>query len=388
MVNQKRILGWDIDTCASTLSLPAHRLDRLYALLNFLAPPRKRATIQFWHRLLGELRSMAPALPGARGLFSLLQHALQVSRGHRIRVTRAIQDMAADFRMLADSLHERPTRLQELVHLEPTFVGASDASGHGMGGVWLSRDPTVVPIVWRQPFTQPVRAALITSTTPNGTISISDLELAALVAHKAILADAYDIAERTIWIATDNRAALSWSQKGSSTAASASAYLLRLNALHQRAHRYVATHDHIAGTANSMADDASRLLHLSDSALLTHFNTQYPQALPWRTLTLSSSMHSALTGALFKTRPVDGFPNNAFTPRPRPGSVGTPFAPLWVSTPAPCPRTPSPSCRCSRNGCEQALSPPAPTLSALEQWKTPFARWARRTPGWGPRTLV
>ena len=96
-----------IDTCSSTLSLPPHRLDQLYELLDLIAPPRKRATDTFWHKLLGELRSMAPALPGARGLFSLLQHALQISRGHRICVTRAIHDMAADFRMLADSLHWR-----------------------------------------------------------------------------------------------------------------------------------------------------------------------------------------------------------------------------------------------------------------------------------------
>ena len=133
---RKRIFGWEIDTDASTLSLPAHRLDRLYELLDYLAPPRKRATVKFWHKLLGELRSMAPAMPGARGLFSLLQHALQSAQGHRIRVTRAVQDMATDFRrLLADSLHQRPTRLQELVPLEPTFVGASDASGQGMGGV-------------------------------------------------------------------------------------------------------------------------------------------------------------------------------------------------------------------------------------------------------------
>ena len=246
----------------------------------------------------------------------------------------------------------------------------------------------MVPIVWRQRFTRRVQDALITSASPKGTISISDLELVALVAHKAILAATHDIAERTIWLATDNRAALSWSQKGSATAASARTYLLRLNALHQRTHRYVATHDHIAGTANSMADDASRLLHLSDADLLTHFDTHYPQALPLRISTPSSSMRSALTGALFRTRPVGGFPDSASTPQHHPGTAGTPSAPPWESTPATCPQTRCPSCKCLRNGYDRDRSPPTPALSALEQWKTPFARWARRTPGWGPLTLV
>ena len=66
---QKRILGWDLDTEASTLRLPAHRLERLYELLDMLSPLHKRASIKRWHQLLGKLRSMAPALPGARGLF-------------------------------------------------------------------------------------------------------------------------------------------------------------------------------------------------------------------------------------------------------------------------------------------------------------------------------
>jgi hypothetical protein len=86
------------------------------------------------------------------------------------------------------------------------------------------------------------------------------------------------VVERTLWLATDNRAALAWSTKGSSTSVGPRSYLLRYNALHQRTHRYVAVHDHIAGAANVMADDASRLWHLCDCALLTHFNTYYPQA--------------------------------------------------------------------------------------------------------------
>ena len=52
-----------------------------------------------------------------------------------------------------------------------------------------------------------------------------------------------------------------------------------------------------------MADDASRLRHLSDDALLTHFNSTYHQATSWQLWTLSSAPNSALTGALYKTRP-------------------------------------------------------------------------------------
>ena len=81
-MTRKRILGWDIDTVSMTLHLPSHRLERLQEVLGGLRPPRKRLAVAKWHRILGELRSMSPALPGTRGLFSVLQEALR--RGQRL----------------------------------------------------------------------------------------------------------------------------------------------------------------------------------------------------------------------------------------------------------------------------------------------------------------
>jgi hypothetical protein len=75
-LTRKTILGWDVDTLDGTISLPPHRLDRLYELLDTVQPPRKRLPLRQWHQILGELRSMALALPGARGLFSVLQTSI------------------------------------------------------------------------------------------------------------------------------------------------------------------------------------------------------------------------------------------------------------------------------------------------------------------------
>jgi hypothetical protein len=61
--------------------------------------------------------------------------------------------------------------------------------------------------------------------------------------------------------------------------------LLRLASLRERHHRYCLCYDHIAGAANAMADDTSRLWwHLSDSTqlLLAHFEQNYPQSQPWQ----------------------------------------------------------------------------------------------------------
>ena len=305
-----------------------------------------------------------------------------------MRITQGVWDVIADFTAIADSLRLRPTHLRELVPTAPLFIGASDACHHGMGGVWFhATDPTHPPIVWRTPFDSRVVAALITADNPSGAISISDLELLAMIAHKDILAAHADLAERTLWMVTDNRAALSWSAKGSSTSVAARAYLLRYNALHQRRYRYVATHDHIAGTANTMADDASWRWDLSSDALLTHFNSSFPQALPWQMHHLRSATHSDLISALFKRRCGSvSLVSESLPPTPS-GPSGRLAAAASVWTPAACPPIPSLSFRSLPNACALAPSPPAVTPSGLVPWKTLSAAWARRTPAWGPWIL-
>ena len=163
----KRILGWDVDTRNLTLSLPPHRLDRLRELLSFISPPRRRLPLKQWHQLLGELRSMSPAIPGSRGLFSALQEALKHSDGHRVRITQRIHAIAGDFHSLFECMAERPARLPELTPTYPSDIGASDACQHGMGGVWFDTlDPATPPIVWRSEFSAHVTNSLITATTP------------------------------------------------------------------------------------------------------------------------------------------------------------------------------------------------------------------------------
>lgn len=143
---RKTILGWDLDTAAETLSLPPHRLARLYTLLDAFPPTRRRAPISEWHQLLGKLRSMAAALPGPRGLFSALQDALQGGDCHRVCLNHRVFDSLADFRLIADSLRDRPTCFRELIPVgEPIARSACDTCQRGMGGVWFV--PSAPPIL-------------------------------------------------------------------------------------------------------------------------------------------------------------------------------------------------------------------------------------------------
>ena len=311
----KTILGWDIDTDAMTLSLTPRRAQRLRDILKDIPLTQKRMSVTTWHKILGELRSMSLALPGARGLFSHLQEALRHVKGKRINITKSIHSTLEEFRYIQATLQLRPTRLVELVPLIPSLIGHHDASALGAGGVWFPQQnilprPTQIdthpdpsqPVVWRLPFEPVIRKNVVSSENPTGRVNNSELELLGGLLHKEAAAMCFDIKERTILGKTDNLATLFWERKGSVTSTALPAKLLCLQAMHQRVHRYVPRNDYIPGKENQMADDASRLVELSDVEFLTHFNNTYPQPRPWRLWTPPVDFSSKMTSLLLKEK--------------------------------------------------------------------------------------
>jgi hypothetical protein len=406
----KKILGWIIDTVAMTLTLPASRLERLATLLAEIPRSQKRLSVRRWHKLLGELRSMSLAMPGARGLFSQLQAALASQDNRRLRLSRGFHDALDDFRWLHADLKHRPTRLYELVPVTPTVVGTHDASGTGAGGIWLPRDHTTlravplqrlnsamtglttvtptapVPIVWRMRFPKRIADDLVSFRNPHGSITNSDLELAGGIINDEAAAHCFDIRERTTKAGTDNLATMYWHRKGSVTSSSATAYLLRIQALHQRYHRYHPLKDFIPGESNTMADDASRLHHLSDPAFLNHFNSTFPQAQSWHLWTPTPQIISAMTSALRKqTSKPASFLVAPAPPMPT-GTSGSPFVPTCEWTlPYKSSKTLFLSSKSSRTATGTVITP-AKRMSDLKPWTAPYATLAKRSRVWGPRT--
>ena len=235
---RKLVLGWLIDTVRMTIELPPHRVDRLHAILASIPPTRNRVGWKEWHKVLGKLRSMALAIPGGRGLFSTLQEAFQhpTTTGGRLKLGQPVHDFLNDFRWLARELTSRPTRIAEIIPDTPASLGACDASGDGMGGVHFvpTHAGRLRALLWRGRFAQATSEALVSYSNPKGTINNSELELAGTIAHHDVLAHAVDIRECTIHNSHDNTAAVYWQRKGSTTTTGPTAYLLRLQALHER----------------------------------------------------------------------------------------------------------------------------------------------------------
>ena len=286
-------------------------------------------------------------------------------------------------------LANRPTRIAEVVQQTPSFVGTCDASLLGMGGVWLPpsspslRHPPHPPIVWRVPIPPELRPHLQTPYNPDGTITINDLEMAASLLHADTLASACDIRETTLATGSDNTCAVAWNHRGSVTTTGPAAYLLRLASLHQRHHRYQHVVTYLPGDQNLLADDASRFVTYSDTALLTHFDTAYPQIEPWQLHHPNSETLSSVISALLGKRHVTPFqpavppPKTVFgPPRGHPSVTRSSLTPYSQRT-----KTRSQFFKCS-----QPASVAAANRSKLTPLLTTYSQLQKRLSHWGPKT--
>jgi hypothetical protein len=356
---------------------------------------------------------MAIAIPGSRGLFSLMQETLKHRPDGRIRLNQGVHDCLDDFRFLDHDLTSRPTRLYEIVAQgTPELLGTTNACGHGIGGIAFPQataQPRELipcdgapgsglrgaplqggngPIVWQYALPASITAQLVTFENPHGTITNSDLELLANIVHKDVLAHAFDIRERTIATGTNNTPALFWQGKGSVSTTGPAAYLLRLQALHQRFHRYKDEHFYIPGPTNVMADDASRLTNFSPFELHAHFQSTYPQSLPWRLLTPRHEMISSVTCALRSLRADMASYLHVPMPTIELGDFGDDSASTSQLTrrSRTTSATRSTSSKFSLIGTGMDPLLPVVNQSSLEPWRVPSMWWARRWPAWGPLT--
>jgi len=385
----KRVLGWDIDTALQTIHLPPHRQARLEELISPLLT-QSRVSRAKWFALLGELRSMVPALHGSKYLFSILQHTL-CQNTPRLRLSGTVKSALADWLCLARMVAAHPAPLQALVPTAPATLGAADACGTGMGGFWVATDihpQPFPPIIWRARFCPKVKAALVSSDNPKGSLTNSDLELAGYIAGHTLLPPT--LTHTSVLCATDNTPTHAWARKGSPTSDKANAFLLRLLAQQCRSKRQTLLPCFTPGTTNTLADFCSRSWHLSDAQFLHMANCRFP--LPqqsWTLAHLTTDTQLQLNSALFrKHRPLGSQPLEP-TVRQQHGTYGRSFAWPWPKVPPWATlKTQSLSSACSRIATEVAPWLPPVLKSSLEQWRAPFVPWGRRWPHWASPTPV
>ena len=389
----KLVLGWVIDTVNMTIHLPDKRVKRLSEILSSIPIHQKRTSVKKWHKVLGELRSMSIALPGARNLFSQMQLALANKVGGRVALTKGVHQAIEDFRWILNDITSRPTRIAELVPLLASALGHHDASGAGAGGIWF---PAATlqhregyehkPVVWRFEWPDFIMDRLVTSQNPNGTITNSDLELAGGLLHLEALAQTFDIRERTVLSKTDNLNTLFWERKGSATTDRVPAHLLRLFGIHQRYHRYVPRHDYLSGPSNPIADALSRDFHLAWKEMMESLGEYLPNQQPCQVWEPSQSVVDAVIDALLR-KPVPPTKILKEPAQPAPRLVCSDEAPTleWAG---------SPFAKGSRTKLGVFTKSPDEFLksdlvqpsipSSLGKLKVTYGSIKRRPPVWGP----
>jgi len=385
----KRILGWDIDTHFMHLSLPAHRHDTLATSIQHCLNV-KRTSLKIWRRLLGLLRSSSPAIYGATHLFSILQHAQTATTRKRVTISPIIRLVLNDWLTLLNDIHQRPAPLYTLVPTPPTCVATTDASQLGMGGAWtpIQSNPPA-NYLWRIPFPNTISQALVSCDNPMGHLSINDMELAALITG-ATLASTISpppTPYQTILLGTDNTAACSWINKGSTTSITPPAFLLHQLARLRRAHNFSLSACYIPGSTNTLADCCSRLFHLNDNDFLAYMNATHPVQPSWKLVHPPTELISSMTYALSnKLQPLVSPRSDKDTTTP-PGTYGLPSAKTSTATHT-SPTSPTQYHYYKSSPIATALVSwlPAVVASNLEQWKTPFVPWARRSPHWDALT--
>ena len=104
------ILGWVVDTAAGTLSFSPKRMAELGTILK-IPPSQRQISTKNMGRLIGKLRSMHLAVPGAVGHFYNLQQPLTAAHhAHRdaAYVTTGFHSDLRFWRQLCAEMHTRP----------------------------------------------------------------------------------------------------------------------------------------------------------------------------------------------------------------------------------------------------------------------------------------
>jgi hypothetical protein len=223
---------------------------------------RKSVPLKTLQTLIGKQRHASIILPAAHGFFTPMNAAMRgaikvVGLGAALDIRAALEDSISIIRLLGS----RPTHLRELVVDMPQYVGYHDAAAEGTGRVWFSLSNVMPPVVWWVAFPSDIAKDVISIDNPSGSITNSDLELAAeVIAIGVILGIAPVIRHQPIGMLCDNTPTVRWIKKMASKSQSPTAgRLLRgLAFMLYCCHAGRLTTVHVQGKDNIMADIASR----------------------------------------------------------------------------------------------------------------------------------
>jgi hypothetical protein len=164
--HEKELLGFLVDGAAKTVRISESKSKDIVSEIRRILK-KKHVQLKRYRRIVGKLRHVALILPGIKGLFSPINKALQgeprvIGLGKDSDIRAAFLDLA---HMVEDLAH-RPTHVKELVPGDIHYTGYCDACAAGAGGVWLSGDLSICPMVWHLKFSTYITSQVVSNSNP------------------------------------------------------------------------------------------------------------------------------------------------------------------------------------------------------------------------------
>ena len=305
---KKEILGWLLDGLARTIQLPHQKCDKLLAELRTIRRTKHNIKLNALQKLQGKLTFTSIGIPLGKPLLGTLDKEIAIADRHNkkyVKISPSIQNYCRTWAGVIHLMRRRPSHVNELTKRDTNaYRGFVDASKWGVGGVWFAGTKPLAPFVWFVEWPEDIRNKLISPANPNGTLSISDLELIGILMHWLALEQAVtpaDLLHQSPAIWCDNLPGVSWIYKfRTSKSHVASAILLALaTRLHKNKTGLIAV-DHISGLFNTLADVASRKHSTNPATFLVQFTKQFPppQNACWTLFQFNNKLKSLIFSTL------------------------------------------------------------------------------------------
>ena len=314
---QKTLLGFNFDGVQKTLWLQDEKRAMLLLILKrwLRASKSARRGVVFgeFESVIAKLRHAFTAIPAGVGLLSPCNKILALRPPIvYLHTNEVLTSAIEDLRTILRESTLQPTRCRELTGGWPHYIGYTDASSHGFGGIIVGETLGLAPTVFRGQWPEDITRNLLTYENPQGTITNSDLEMAGLLYLWLVMeAICPSLREKNVALLSDNTPTVSWVARLASKRSNVGARLIRALALRLKTNGCCPiTPLHVAGKCNRMADMASRSFgstkqwhHDSDNSFAAAFNNLFPlpQQNTWTVFRLTGNICTRVTSILRTT---------------------------------------------------------------------------------------
>jgi hypothetical protein len=145
---------------------------------------KEKVQLKCYRQIIGKLWPVARIMPSTKGMFSPINKAL---KNEPACIGLGKDSEVLNLAVLVSDLSTQAAQVKVLVPGVDHYVGYCDACATGAGGIWMSGNPSLRPIVRRINFPHNILSQVVSNRNPRGCLANLDLELAVVLLQYMIL---------------------------------------------------------------------------------------------------------------------------------------------------------------------------------------------------------